>query len=120
MRKLPLLFTSLLAACHTFVEAKPPPAPAQPFPQAITMMCDVDRLGAITPEGEALGPGGKRTAWIADHVDNPEAIELRTQMSVKGAAEQGKMLRARAEEAGVKGCALADALEQSGAGGLAP
>ena len=61
-----------------------------------------------------------RSAWINEHVDNPDGIELRTVLSVKGAAEQAKMLREQARMLGVPGCALADALEKNEMGGLSP
>ena len=120
MRTPSLLFAALFTVgCHAAPEPQPP-QPGQPFPQALTMMCDVDRLAGLTPDAEPLAVGPRRTAWISEHVDNPDAIELRTLMSVKGAAEQASMLRDRAKEAGVTRCALADTLEKTGLGGLAP
>lgn len=110
----------LAAACGAVPAAQAPPAGGQSFPQALTMICDVDRLAGVVAEADALGAGGKRTAWLSDHVDNPDAIELKTLMSVKGPPEQAKMLRARATEAGVTKCALADVLEKSELGGLSP
>jgi hypothetical protein len=41
-------------------------------------------------------------------------------LSVKGAGEQAKMLREQARMLGVPRCALADALERTGMGGLSP
>lgn len=84
------------------------------------MICDVDRLASIAGEDNPLGVGVQRTAWIAEHVDNPDAIELRTLMSVKDAGAQAKMLREQAAAAGVARCALADSMERSGMGGLSP
>lgn len=114
----PLLLLTLLAACHSMPDAKQ--AACTPgFQKAVAMMCDVDRLGAISADAP-LGAGLERTAWITEHVADPDAIELRTLMSVKDAATQAKMLRASARDAGVPQCALADSLERTGAGGLAP
>ena len=120
MRTLLAVVPLAVAACTTTPVAKPPAQQGQPFAAAVGMICDVDRLGGISGESDALGAGPKRSAWLAEHVDNPDAIELRTLMSVKGAGEQAKMLREQANAAGVARCALADALEQSGIGGLSP
>ncbi len=87
---------------------------------AITRMCDVDRHAGLKADADLLALGLKRSAWINEHVDNPDAIELRTRMSVKGAADQACLLRDKANEVGVTSCALADALATSGEGGLAP
>jgi hypothetical protein len=110
----------LLASCA----AAPPPPPAAPagqtFPQAFALICDVDRLGNLSVTDDPLGAGAKRTAWLGEHVDNPDGIELRTVLSVKGAAEQAKMLHDQARMLGVPRCALADALEKTEMGGLSP
>ena len=83
----------------------------QTFPQAFTLICDVDCLASLSVADDPLGAGAKRTAWLGEHVDNPDGIELRTVLSVKGAGEQARMLRDQARMLGVPGCALADALE---------
>jgi hypothetical protein len=87
---------------------------------ALAQMCDVDHQAGLAPEKDLLGVGAKRTAWIAEHVDNPDIIELRTYMSVKGASDQATLLRACATQAGVPSCALADSLASLNEGGLAP
>lgn len=122
MRQLAALALSSLTACAcaTTPAPKPPADACQPFAAAVGMICDVDRLGAIAADADPLAAGPKRSAWIAQHVDNPDAIELRTLMSVKGAGEQAKMLREHAKEVGVARCALADSLEHTGMGGLSP
>jgi hypothetical protein len=120
MRSLLVALPSLALACSTTPVARNATPPGQSFPQAVTMICEVDSLAGIAAESDPLGVGSKRSAWLADHVENPDAIELKTLMSVKGAAEQAKMLRAHLEECGVKRCALADVLEKGDAGGLAP
>jgi hypothetical protein len=108
-----------LVGCHA-VPAAQPLAPSQPFARAVTMMCDVDKLAGLTSGDDPLALGRQRSAWISDHVDNPDAIELRTLMSVKGAAEQATMLREHAKGAGVLRCALADDLDRTGVGGVVP
>jgi hypothetical protein len=118
MRTLALALPLLAAACAPVPEAKAPSG--QTFPAAVSLICDVDHLAGLAGDADPLGAGAKRTAWIADHVDNPDAIELRTLMSVKGPADQARMLRDRAKEAGVARCALADALEKGDTGGLSP
>lgn len=114
-----LLVPFVLVACAAPVAKAPDPSCAA-FTEALTKMCDVDRLAGVTADSDPLGAGQKRTAWITAHVDNPDAIELRTLMSVKAPAEQAKMLRERGKEAGVARCALADTLEKSSEGGLSP
>ncbi|MFT3767514.1 MAG: hypothetical protein QM820_18830 [Minicystis sp.] len=120
MRALFVTLPLVMAACSNVPAAKAPPATGQSFPQALTMICDVDRLAGLEGDADPLGSGPKRSAWLAEHVDNPDAIELKTLMSVKGPADQARMLREHAKEAGVTRCALADALEHSTTGGLSP
>ena len=118
---LPLLaLASLLSACSSMPEPKAPAEDQKRFAAAVATMCDVDRLAGLTPDADPLGIGTKRTAWITEKVDNPDAIELRVLLSVKGASDQGHMLRARAKELGVERCALADTLEKTDVGGLSP
>ena len=125
MRNLTIFLVPLLAlalpACKLMPEAKAPdPAEQRAFAAALVKMCDVDRQAGLSPEAEPLAVGGKRTAWITENVGNPDVIELRTLMSVKGAVDQAGMLRACTQAAGLKSCALADSLAQTGEGGLSP
>jgi hypothetical protein len=115
---LALLLT--VAACTSTPDAKTPETSGQSFPQALAMICDVDRLAGIEAAADPVAIGGKRTAWIAEKVDNPDAIELRTLLSVKGAQDQARMLREQAKALHVQSCALADSLEREGTGGLSP
>jgi hypothetical protein len=112
----------LLAACACAAPPAPQVAPAggQSFEAALGVICDVDRLAALRPDADPLGVGNKRSAFLAQHADNPDAIELRTLMSVKGPADQAQMLREQAKAHGVARCALAEELEKSGMGGLSP
>jgi len=110
----------LAASCAAAPEPKTAAPAGQTFPQAFTLICDVDRLGNLSVADDPLGAGAKRTAWLSEHVDNPDGIELRTVLSVKGAAEQAKMLRDQARMLGVPRCALAEALEKTEMGGLSP
>ncbi|WP_437808443.1 hypothetical protein [Sorangium sp. So ce1078] len=115
-----LLLLSFLSACGPAPEANAPAPGGQTLPEAVTMMCDVDRRAGLDPEADPISVGQMRSAWIAEHVTNPDGIELRTMLSVKGAAEQGAMLRAEAKKTGLARCALADTLEEDGTGGLSP
>ena len=117
---LSLLVLQLLPACGPAPGAKAPPAGGQTFPESVAMLCDVDRLAGLDAEADPISVGQQRSAWVAQHVSNPDAIELRTLLSVKGAAEQGGMLREEARKVGLARCALADALERDGTGGLSP
>ncbi|WP_438010838.1 hypothetical protein WME89_20570 [Sorangium sp. So ce321] len=116
----PLLVLQLLPACGPASEVKAPPSGGQTFPEAVAMMCDVDALAGLDAEADPISVGQQRSEWVAQHVSNPDAIELRTLLSVKGAAEQGGMLREEAKQVGLARCALADALERDGTGGLSP
>ena len=114
------LSAALLLAC---APAQTPPQPAasgQSFEDAMKAMCDVDRLAGLAGNSDPLTLGQRRTAWINAHVENPDGIELRTLVSVKGAADQAKMLREKATGCGVARCALADSLERDGDGGISP
>ncbi|WP_437523042.1 hypothetical protein WME79_33165 [Sorangium sp. So ce726] len=117
---LPLLLPAFLSACSSAPEAKAPAPGGQTFPEAVAMMCDVDRRAGLDPEADPISVGQMRSAWITEHVESPDGIELRTMLSVKGAAEQGAMLREEAKKAGLARCALADSLEADGTGGLSP
>jgi hypothetical protein len=123
MRHLALLLFPLLVlpACKMMPAAQcPSPEEQKAYAAALVKMCDVDRQAGLTPDAEPLAVGAKRTAWISENVGNPDIIELRTLMSVKGAADQGTMLRERVKGAGIAGCPLADSLAQTGEGGLSP
>jgi hypothetical protein len=124
MRSLSLLFlvpTLALSACKMMPEAKcPSPEEHKAFQAALVKMCDVDRQAGLSVEADPLAVGAKRTAWIAENVGNPDIIELRTLMSVKGASDQATMLRERLKEVGIAGCPLADSLAKTGEGGLSP
>ncbi len=118
---------ALAAMSFTFMacQAEPPPkAPPPPtwmsYRDALITMCDVDKLAGLQGEPDSLVIGQKRTAFINQKVDNPDAIELRTLMSVKDAKTQAKMLREEAAEAKLKQCALADTLAQGELGGITP
>jgi hypothetical protein len=119
MRSLLALIVLALPAC-TVAEARPSRTPGQCYADALAVMCDVDHLAGLDADADPIAVGQKRSAWIEGHAENPDSIELRVLMSVKGASEQAEMLRAQAKQAGIARCALADSLEKSGAGGLSP
>ncbi len=100
--------------------AQPIAHAGQSYLDAIQSICDVDRLASITADDDPLSAGAKRSAWIQQHVENPDGIYLRTMLSVKGAGDQATALREEAKGVGLARCALADEIEKSGAGGLSP
>ena len=103
--------------------SEPPPEAPTPGPayrQAIEIICDVDRRAGLSDEEAPLEIGQKRSAWIAEHVEEPDAIYFRTMLSVKGPQEQSRMLRDEARKVGVARCALADSLQRDGTGGISP
>jgi len=113
----------LALACGCSSSAPPPPAApttGQTFTDAMKMMCDVDRLAGLSAEEDPLAIGQKRSEWLAERIDNPDGIEFRTIVSVKGADDQAKAIRAKAKEVGIAACPLADSIEASSAGGLSP
>ena len=109
-----------LPACAPARPAKPPEPAGQTYLQALEIMCDVDRLAGLSAAKEPLAIGGQRTAWLAEKVENPDGIEIKTMLSVKGAADQAHILREAAKIAGIDRCSLADALEKEGMGGISP
>jgi hypothetical protein len=122
---LPTLSLLLLPACAhaTAVECATPSGPTASgltYATAVGLMCDVDRKAGISDEADPVGVGLKRTAWMMEHADHPDAIELRVLLSVKEPSEQARMLREQAKEVGLGACALADTLEKSTGGGIAP
>ena len=110
----------VMAACGPVPRPPEAATPSPPYAAAIATLCDVNRLAKLSPDEEPLAVGQKRSQWVAAQTDNPDAIEFETRMSVKGAAEQGEMLREEALAVGLRHCALADALEHSGMGGRSP
>jgi hypothetical protein len=119
MRPVLALVLLALPAC-TVAEAPPPKVAGQCYADALAVMCDVDHLAGLDPDADPIAVGQKRTEWIQTHAENPDSIELRVLMSVKGAGEQAEMLRGQAKQAGLPRCALADSLEKLGSGGLSP
>lgn len=114
------LFCLFVSACgYHAVEPKEPEFQGQSYADALKVICDVDKRGAVATD-DPFEASRKRTEIIQAQVENPDAIYLRTMLSVKGAAEQGAELRKEAIDAGLKECALADDLEKTGIGGLAP
>ena len=122
--RLARLFAVIVAAaCYGCGGSESPPASAPPsggYRQAVESMCDVDRRAAIVAAEDPLELGQKRSAWINEHVDDPDGIYFRTMLSVKGPEEQSKMLRDEARKVGLAGCALADSLAKDGTGGISP
>lgn len=90
------------------------------FPEAMKMLCNVDQLAHLAPEDDLLEIGRKRSAWLADEVDNGDFIEFRTLVSVKGPDEQVTKIRSKAKEVGVASCPLADSIEKEPTGVLVP
>ena len=119
-RTLVLVPLLALSACVASREPRVPEPERRAFSAAVATMCDVDHLAGLSADADPLGVGVARTAWITANVDNPDSIELRTLLSVKGAAEQASMLRDQAKELGLPRCALADTLEKTGVGGISP
>jgi hypothetical protein len=112
--------TLAAAGCgYSTPEPKEPEPSGQTYAEALRVMCDVDELGGISSD-DPFEAARKRTEIIQAKVENGDAIYLRTMLSVKGAAEQATELRSEAKEAGIGQCALADDLEKTGAGGIAP
>lgn len=107
------------AGCHTTPDPVEPQTPRQTYPEALRVMCDVDKVGGIASD-DPFEAGRKRAEVIQANVENPDGIYFRTLLSVKGAAEQAAELRKEAKDAGITPCALADELEKTGAGGIAP
>ncbi|UQA60675.1 hypothetical protein [Polyangium aurulentum] len=112
----------LSLACGCSSSAPPPAAPTtgQTFTDAMKMMCDIDRLAGLSAEEDPLAIGQKRSEWLAERIDNPDGIEFRTIVSVKGPDDQAKAIRAKAKEVGIAACPLADSIEASSTGGLSP
>ncbi len=118
---LPMLLLLPACACAAVPEPQPPPTSSGlTFAAAVGLMCDVDQKAGLSADADPLGVAVKRTAWMIDHADHPDAIELRVLLSVKGPSDQARVLRAQAKELGLPGCALADAVEKQGEGGIAP
>lgn len=86
----------------------------------MNMLCNVDELASLSADENPLEIGQQRSQWLSDQVDNPDFIEFRTLISVKGPDEQARRIRSKAKEVGVAACPLADSIETSSAGGILP
>jgi hypothetical protein len=117
-------FSIVLAmGCGASQAPEPEAAPqntGQTFADAVKLMCEVDQRAGLTAEEDPLAIGQQRTTWLADHIENPDGIEFRTIVSVKGPEEQAQMIRAKAKQIGMEKCALADSIEATSTGGLSP
>lgn len=104
----------LVAAC---APSRPPAEPqetGQTFVQAMTIMCNVDRIASIDPNDDPIGAEQKRADYVRDTVTNGDAVYLRTMWSVEAAAERAKDMREKAAQVGIRRCPLADSLEHDG------
>jgi hypothetical protein len=84
------------------------------------MLCNVDQLAGLSPGEDLLEIGRKRTAWLADEVDNGDFIEFRTLVSVKSPEEQSSKIRTKAKEVGIEACPLADSITAEPTGAIVP
>lgn len=86
---------------------------------AVKTICFVDEQVAFE-DGEApLERSRRRSEWL-DAAANPEAIYLKTMLSVKPSSEQSQTLREEARDAKLKSCPLADEIERDELSALAP
>jgi hypothetical protein len=98
----------------------PGPSSKHSFPEAMKMLCDVDKLANLSPDDDLLEIGRKRSAWLSDEVDNGDFSEFRTLVSVKGPEDQVVKIRSKAKELGITACPLADSIEANPTGVLVP
>lgn len=98
----------------------PEPSSKHSFPEAMKMLCDVDKLANLSPDDDLLEIGRKRSAWLSDEVDNGDFSEFRTLVSVKGPEDQVVKIRSKAKELGITSCPLADSIEANPTGVLVP
>lgn len=99
----------LVSGC---AETPPPAAPesGQTYAQAIELMCNVDAHAGLS-DADPLELSQKRDEWIAENIKHPDAIELRTLLTVRSFPERAKVLRTEAKEQHLKICPLADAYD---------
>jgi hypothetical protein len=115
-----LIDLSRVAAAATLVvgascgpaSAEPAPArpPEQSLRQAFELWCHVDERAGLTTMTDPLERSQRRSDWLNDNVKNPDAIYMKTMLSVKSQADQATELRAQANKAGVTNCPYADSL----------
>ena len=86
---------------------------------AVKTICFVDEHIARTEGEEPLERSRRRSQWL-DEAANPEAIYLKTLLSVKPSSEQSRTLREEAQSAKLASCPLADEIERSELHALAP
>jgi hypothetical protein len=86
---------------------------------AVKTICFVDEHVAYADDEPPLDRSRKRSDWL-DAVANPEAIYLKTMLSVKPSAEQFQVLREEARNAKLASCPLADEIEREELSALAP
>ncbi len=86
---------------------------------AVKTICFADEQVAYAEDEAPLDRSRKRSAWL-DAVANPEAIYLKTILSVKPSSEQSQALREEARAAKLTSCPLADQIERDELSALAP
>lgn len=91
-------------------EAKEPVYKGQSYRDAISTMCNVDKMAGLENEGDPLAKDRKREDFLNDRVENPDAVYVRTLLKVRTSSERAAALREEAKECGLKDCALADSI----------
>jgi hypothetical protein len=86
---------------------------------AVKTICFVDEQVAYADDEPPLDRSRKRSQWL-DAVANPEAIYLKTMLSVKPSSEQSRALRQEARDAELASCPLADEIERDELSALSP
>jgi hypothetical protein len=86
---------------------------------AVKTICFVDEQVAYAEDEPTLDRSRRRSQWL-DAVASPEAIYLKTMLSVKPSSEQSQALRQEAREAKLASCPLADEIERDELSALAP
>ena len=109
-----LLSVSASGCGPSSAEPAPSRPPEQSYRAALELWCHVDDRAGLTALEDPIEKSQRRSDWLTDHVKNPDAIYLKTLLSVKSQADQAKELRAEAKGAGVGPCPLADSMERGG------
>lgn len=114
-----LLCLMLVAAGCAASETKVACPEKEAHDLAVKTICFVDQQVAYGEDEAPMDRSRKRSQFL-DEVANPEAIYLKTMLSVKPSSEQSQTLREAARDAKLASCPLADEIERDELSALAP
>lgn len=98
--------------CAVETPPRAPPHEAQSYPEAVHLICDVDRLADIDAE-DVLDAERKRSEYLMGHVTNSDGIYLLTLFRTSDPSGQLNLLDEAARETRTTHCPRLSALREA-------